>query len=603
VPDPSRVVDAMSMAPGALSILVACAAVSILVMSLVAALTDRRSTDKVHEQKVLLDTALENMSQGLCMFDRDGRVTLFNQHYADMMGLAPAELQGRALLDVFRHRKSTGAFTGVPETMFAHVLAEMQAGKPKTRIMEIGQGRALRVVDQPMAGGGWVATFEDITETRRVQAQIQHMARHDALTDLPNRAYFRQELEHALRHLRGNDPLAVLCLDLDHFKQVNDTLGHPIGDQLLRAVARRLTDAAADETVIARLGGDEFAIILSSANAQLDCTALAAKLVDLIGTPYDLDGHQVVVGVSVGMSLAPMDGTDPDQLLKNADMALYRAKADGRGTYRFFEPGMDARAQARRIMEIDLRAALRRSEFQLYYQPIYDAAENRVSCFEALVRWQHPERGLISPDHFIPLAEETGLIVPLGEWVIRTACKDATTWPSEVRVAINLSPAQFKNRGMTDAIRSAVETSGLDPARLELEITESVLLQDTTATLEKLHQLRASGIRISMDDFGTGYSSLSYLRSFPFDKIKIDRSFVRDLTTREDCIAIVRAVTGLGRSLGIDTTAEGVETEEQLALLRSEGCSEVQGFLFSEPRPAAEVLDMIPDRPRGIAAA
>jgi diguanylate cyclase (GGDEF)-like protein len=461
-------------------------------------------------------------------------------------------------------------------------------------ILETPTGRAFRVVGHPKQGGGWVATFEDVTERRDAQAQIFHMARHDALTNLPNRTLFREQLEHALRLIKRNEKVAVFCIDLDHFKDVNDSLGHPIGDELLKEVGRRLGQCVREGDTVSRLGGDEFAIVQIGGEVQVaEASAVASRVIEVVGTPYLIQGHQVIVGASIGISVAPGDGSDPDQLLKNADMALYRAKADGRGAFRFFETGMDARAQARRLMEVDLRAALLRGEFEVYYQPIYDLKADQIICFEALLRWNHPLRGLIPPVEFIALAEETGLIIPIGDWVLRTACMNAVRWPQDVRVAVNLSPAQFKNRNLVTSVIAAVSASGLAANRLELEITESVLLEDSEGTLATLHKLRDLGVRISMDDFGTGYSSLSYLRSFPFDKIKIDRSFVHELATRGDSMAIVRAVTGLGKSLGISTTAEGVETREQLALLRSEGCNEVQGFLFSQPRPAAEVEKML----------
>jgi diguanylate cyclase (GGDEF)-like protein len=459
-------------------------------------------------------------------------------------------------------------------------------------------GRSLRVVDQPMKGGGWVATFEDITEWQAAQEQISHMARHDALTNLPNRTLFREQLEKALRLAKRNDQLAVLCLDLDHFKDINDSLGHPVGDALLKEVARRLGECITDHDTVARLGGDEFAIVQFCTDCEPSAVALlASHVVEKVSEPYEIAGHQLVIGVSIGISLAPEDGKNPDELLKKADLALYRAKEDGRGTYRFFETGMDARAQARRILELDLRAALQRGEFEVYYQPIRDVAKDVVVAFEALVRWNHSLRGMISPVNFIPLAEETGLIVPLGDWVLRQACMDATGWSREVGVAVNLSPVQFKNPNLVSSVKEALKASGLPAHRLELEITESVLLQNSEATLSVLHELRGFGVRISLDDFGTGYSSLSYLRSFPFDKIKIDRSFVSELATRDDSMAIVRAVTGLGKSLGIVTTAEGVETDAQFELLRQEGCTQAQGYLFSPPRPAAEVETML-SRPR-----
>jgi predicted signal transduction protein with EAL and GGDEF domain len=349
-----------------------------------------------------------------------------------------------------------------------------------------------------------------------------------------------------------------------------------------------------ENDTVARLGGDEFAIVQFCKDCEPSAVAsLASHIVEKISTPYDIAGHQLVIGVSIGISLAPEDGKNPDELLKNADLALYRAKADGRGTYRFFETGMDARAQARRVLELDLRAALQRDEFEVYYQPIRDVVMDRIVAFEALVRWNHSLRGMIAPVNFIPLAEETGLIVPLGDWVLRQACLDAVGWPEDVDVAVNLSPIQFKNPNLVSSVRAALEASGLSAHRLELEITESVLLQNSEATLAVLHELRGFGVRISLDDFGTGYSSLSYLRSFPFDKIKIDRSFVSELATRDDSMAIVRAVTGLGKSLGIVTTAEGVETAAQFELLRREGCTQAQGYLFSRPVPASEVGRML----------
>jgi diguanylate cyclase (GGDEF)-like protein len=473
-------------------------------------------------------------------------------------------------------------------------MADIRQGKTSEHILQTNSGRSLRVIDQPMKGGGFVTTLEDITQWQRAQARIAHMAGHDALTDLPNRTLFHQELRHALKRTKRAQLVAVLCLDLDHFKDVNDTLGHPIGDELLKAVARRLSDSVREGDTVARLGGDEFAIV--QAGTEVDAqspAALAARLVEKISAPYEIQGHQIIIGTSIGISLAPHDSSDPDQLLKNADMALYRAKSDGRGGFRFFEEAMDAKARSRRLLELDLRAALSRHELELYYQPITDVKSGIVTGFEALVRWNHPARGLISPLEFIPLAEETGLIIPIGDWVLAQACKEAMAWPDGTRVAVNLSAVQFKSRHLTETILAALSDSGLPADRLELEITETVLLRDSEATLAVLHKLREHGVRISMDDFGTGYSSLSYLRSFPFDKIKIDKSFIQELASRSESMAIVRAVTGLGKSLGIPTTAEGVETLEQLAILKSEGCTEIQGYLISPPRPSADVAEIL----------
>jgi diguanylate cyclase (GGDEF)-like protein/PAS domain S-box-containing protein len=437
----------------------------------------------------------------------------------------------------------------------------------------------------------------DVTERKQAEARIAYMAHHDALTGLPNRVLFHERLAEALGrvHRPGGSGLAVHCLDLDHFKSVNDTLGHPVGDLLLKAVAERLGRCVGNEALVARLGGDEFAVIQPVDAGPNAAGELASRLIAVVGAPYEVQGHEVVIGASIGIALAPDDGDTADVLLRNADMALYRAKGEGRGTSHFFEPEMDRRIQARRSLELDLRKAFVNGEFELFYQPLVNLDSNTVTAFEALLRWHHPERGLISPGDFIPLAEEIGLIVPLGEWVLRQACAEAATWPGEIKIAVNLSPAQFRSRGVVQAVLSALAHSRLAPQRLELEITESVLLGETDANLATLHRLREIGARISMDDFGTGYSSLSYLRSFPFDKIKIDRSFVRELVERPDCVAIVRAVAGLGASLGIATTAEGVETQEQLDRLRREGCTEVQGFLFSPPRPAGEIARLMPE--------
>ncbi len=595
-PDPTLAISGLSIPPTSLSVLTASAAVAIIVIALIAALLDRRAKGELGRQQIVLDSALENMSQGLCMFDADGKIILFNERYAAMLGRTDILLTGRLLVDVLREEQAKGQWQGDADEFFARLIADAGEGRTTTDLVN-RFGRSIRVVNQPMQGGGWVATFEDITEWLEAQAKISHMARHDALTGLPNRVLFHEELEQGLRRTKSGDQLAVLCLDLDHFKDINDSLGHPIGDALLKEVGRRLKATVGENDTVARLGGDEFAVVQIGRSDETAARSLAGRLVEVISAPYEIDDHQIVIGVSIGISLSPQDGSNPDELLKNADLALYRAKADGRGTYRFFETGMDARAQARRLLEMDLRAALQRDEFQVYYQPIRDVASGRVVAFEALLRWNHPQRGLIAPISFIRLAEETGLIVPLGEFVLRSACTDAATWPDDVDVAVNLSPVQFKSPILIASVTEALAASGLEAHRLELEITESVLLQNSEATLTTLHELRAMGVRISLDDFGTGYSSLSYLRSFPFDKIKIDRSFVSELTTREDSMAIIRAVTGLGRSLGIVTTAEGVENDAQLELLRREGCTQAQGYLFSKPRPASDVAMML-DRPR-----
>ncbi len=427
-------------------------------------------------------------------------------------------------------------------------------------------------------------------EAMTQNARIFHMAHHDALTSLPNRLLFHEHLEKALeQQKRRGDGVVLLCLDLDRFKQVNDTLGHPAGDMLLKEVAERLRGCVRDGDTVARLGGDEFAILQCGSNQLGQAEDLAQRIVSTLCGPYNLNGNHAVVGASVGIAVATSYLFTADTLLRNADLALYQAKANGRGTFRLFKSVMDDQVQARRALELDLRKALARDEFEMVYQPLFHLESQRISGFEGLLRWSHPERGLVSPSEFIPLAEELGLIVAIGEWVMAQACADAVTWPENVRVAVNLSPIQFRSIGLIDAVRRALESSGLPARRLELEITESALLQDSETVLETLHELRALGSRIALDDFGTGYSSLSYLRRFPFDKLKIDQSFVLDMVQRADCCAIVTSVFNLAHQLGMTTTAEGVETEEQLEQLRQTACTEVQGFLFDRPRPAADI--------------
>jgi diguanylate cyclase (GGDEF)-like protein len=420
---------------------------------------------------------------------------------------------------------------------------------------------------------------------------MTHMARHDALTDLANRSWFREQLDEALLRMHHhNENTSILVLDLDMFKSVNDSLGHPIGDKVLKMVAERLRPLVKPSDTIGRLGGDEFAILQTNEPAQHHAaSALAQRIIDTLAAPYHIDGHEIVIGASIGIVQAPADGDDPSKLLKHADLALYRAKSSGRRAYRFFEAKMDSELRLRRELEIDLRQALLRDEFELHYQPVIDAATRIPDGAEALVRWRHPARGMIPPDRFIALAEETGLIVPLGEWILLSACMQAAVWPEHIRLAVNLSPVQFRNFDLVKVVRSALEASGLPPARLELEITESVLLQKSVGAIDMLHEIKKLGVGIVLDDFGTGYSSLSYLRMFPFDKIKIDRSFITEMAVRDDCAAIVAAITGLARSLEIETTAEGVETAEQFALLRAAGCTHAQGYLLGRPCPAREL--------------
>jgi diguanylate cyclase (GGDEF)-like protein len=545
-------------------------------------------------QNFRFDTALNNMSHGLCMFDAQHRLVVCNENFGQIYGLPPDLMTpGASLRQIVQHRVDQGLYVADgQDNQTQQLFAAVSQNSASTRVTELTDGRAIVIKHRPMPDGGFVATHEDITEQRIIEARIKHMAHHDALTDLPNRVLVRERLDQAISQAPRSG-LAVLCLDLDRFKEVNDTMGHPVGDALLRSVADRLRGCVRQTDTVARLGGDEFAVAQIAPNQPMDATALAARIVEAISTAHDLNGQDIVVGTSIGIAMFPDDGTDADQLLRNADLALYRAKSEGRGTYRFFEKGMDERMQARRMLERDLRTAIAKGEFELYYQPLIELDRNEVSGFEALLRWNHPERGRVSPVDFIPLAEETGLIVPIGEWVLRQACAEAATWPTNIKVAVNLSPVQFMAGSLVAVVFNALTASGLAASRLELEITETVLLQNGEATLATLHKLRDLGVSISMDDFGTGYSSLSYLRSFPFDKIKIDQSFVRDINENGQAQAIVHAVTSLGASLGMRTTAEGVETREQLEQLRVEGCTEVQGYYFSPPKPAGEVLALL----------
>ena len=574
-------------------------------MRRIQALMDQQAQSHAGEiaaQHAQMQAALSNMNQGLCLFAADGTLTVANARFAEMFG-APSRGQPSdavlraagldALLDIARD------------------------GQLEAFSCELADGRVMAVSQQPIAGGGWVATYEDVSERRATERRLAHMARHDLLTGLPNRLLFEEHMREALASLGPADGLAVLCLDLDRFKLVNDTLGHGVGDGLLRLVAGRLRGCVREEDLVVRLGGDEFAIIQVSRGQDgkvpvllaprlmeqpQEVTMLAQRVIERLSQPFEVEQHQIAIGVSVGIALStdanlaatgPSDPQmpSPQALLKCADLALYRSKADGRGNFHFFEPEMDVRMQARRRLEHDLRLAVSTRQFELYYQPLMESGAG-ISGFEALLRWNHPERGVVSPVEFIPLAEEVGLIPVIGRWALQQACADAAGWEGDLKIAVNLSPLQFRP-GLAAEVADALASSGLPARRLELEITESVLLQDDEAVLATLHRIRALGVRIAMDDFGTGYSSLGYLRRFPFDKIKIDQSFVRGMIEQADCMAIVRAVIGLGRSLGIAIHAEGVETTAQHQALLREGCDELQGYLFSRPRPASEIAAMV----------
>jgi len=539
-----------------------------------------------------LDAALNNMSQGLCMFDKDERLVICNDKYLQMYGLS-AELvkPGCTVRELLEVRKTVGNFSGDPDHYLADLRGQLARRDGQHLTTYLDDGRVIAVHNSSTDDGRWVATHDDVTERVRAEARIAHFARHDVLTGLANRMLFKERMDEALKGLREQGTrFSVFVFDLDLFKTVNDSLGHPVGDALLKAIAQRLVASARESDTVGRLGGDEFAILqVVDCDQREEALRLANRLMEDITAPYMVEGHRVIIGISVGVVLAPDHGIEADQLLKSVDLALYRAKSDGRNNYRFFEQSMEAEVRLRRALEFDLRRAVSQNEFELHYQILIDVDAKKVCGVEALVRWRHPQHGLILPDRFIPLAEETGLIQPLGEWIIRQACADAHRWPTHIKLAVNLSPVQFTTGNLVSVITDALVASGLAPERLELEITESVLLQDNANNLATLHQLKSLGLSIVLDDFGTGYSSLSYLQVFPFDKIKIDKSFVAELSSRHDCAAIVCAITGLARALSIDTIAEGVESAEQLALLSTAGCTQAQGSLFGYPLPVGEL--------------
>jgi diguanylate cyclase (GGDEF)-like protein/PAS domain S-box-containing protein len=678
----------------------------------------RESQQRLEQEKHRLDTALNNMTQGLILYDASARVVVCNQRYIDMYGVSPAVVKpGSHLRDIIQHRKETGSFRGDVHQFCSTVLANVAQGKVTRSILETGDGRAIQIVNRPLAQGGWVATMEDITERRnleqerdrnyaflrqiidhipsqitvkdahdrryvlvnrvaeihvglsndtmvgktaidlfprelaqkiardddeslrsadglsldehrwvsklsgsrlitsrrisvrdeagepryiinvvedvtdrrRADEKIAHLAHYDALTDLPNRVLFREQVERELQRTSRGEQFALLYIDIDEFKGINDSLGHHVGDELLKIVAARLKSCIRDTDLVARLGGDEFAVIQTSVGNVAGVVEFVTRIQEAIRQPFQCLGHQLSTDASIGIALAPRDGTDLDQLIKNADLAMYGAKAEGRRTYRFFEKAMDASAKARLRMQQDLRQALVDGGFEIHYQPIVNLRHDEVSGCEALLRWRHPDRGMVSPAEFIPVAEDTGLIVELGEWVLRTACAEAANWPDHVGIAVNVSPVQLKCQTLALKVAGALAASGLRAGRLELEITEAVLIGDDEAALAILHELRAIGVRIALDDFGTGYSSLSYLKRFPFDKIKIDRCFVGDIAEIGGSSAIVQAVVNIAASRNMTTTAEGVETLDQKERLRALACTEMQGYLFSAAKPGSEV--------------
>ena len=539
-------------------------------------------TRHLKRQHRRLDIAVNHMTQALLLFDSSERLVICNRRYLEMFGLSPDTIRpGRLLRDIIQCRKENGTFNGDVDDYCKMIKTARRLGEASHNVARIPDGRWMQVVNQPLSEGGWVSTIEDVTERRRSEERTIRLAHYDTLTDLPNRALFLKRLEDEISRCSDGSQLAVLFLDIDEFKTVNDSLGHHVGDELLRSMARRLQACLESNEFVARLGGDEFSILAPGVKSREDVLPLVHRIHEAIRQLHDCAGHQLTVDSSIGIAIAPADGTCSDQILQKADLAMYEAKSSGRRTHRFFETGMEKKAKERRLLETELRKALDAQHIDVYYQPIVDLDHNKIVGCEALARWKHAERGFVSPADFIPVAEQSGLIDELGAYVLRKACKEAAGWPGHIKLAVNVSPVQFKSGLLALRVVSALAEAGLSARRLELEITEAVLIGDDEAALKILHELRAIGVRVALDDFGTGYSSLSYLQRFPFDKIKIDRSFVSSLTQKRGSSGIVRAVVAMASEHKMVTTAEGVETEEQRSMLRNLNCDEMQGFLFS----------------------
>ncbi|MDA9398073.1 bifunctional diguanylate cyclase/phosphodiesterase [Bradyrhizobium sp. CCBAU 45389] len=571
---------------------VAVAVLSIGLLVLTLFLIFRQMTRRLSLEKQRLDTAMNTMTQGLLMFDQDQRLIVCNRRYIEMYRLSADVVKpGAYFRDVIQHRHDTGSFDGDVDAYCDGILASVE--QTHSAIVETGDGRLIEIKNQPGAAGGWLATHDDVTERIRAAERIAHMAHYDALTDLPNRVLMRSHLERRVAELAQGKPFAILYIDVDEFKGVNDSLGHEVGDELLRQVANRLRACVSGNDLVARLGGDEFAIVKAGTCDQAELTALADTILKTLRVPVNCKGQEIPTDASIGIAIAPDHGDNLEDLLKRADLAMYAAKSEGRGTFRVFVSEYDAKARQRRQLELDLRQALARGEFEVHYQPLVDLAANVVTGCEALLRWRHPERGMVSPADFIPVAEDTGQIGEIGEWVLKQACLEAASWPGNIHIAVNVSPVQFRSRSLALKVAAALAESGLAPGRLELEITETVLIRDDEEALTILQQLRELGVRIALDDFGTGYSSLSYLHRFPFDKIKIDRSFISDIGQSEDSSPIVQAVVHMAAARHMATTAEGVETEAQREVLRQLGCSQMQGWLFSPAVPAAKLKQLL----------